>query len=242
MQKKDRYIVLATIVCCLVFWILSTSKIHTPVDLYRHHFPRLVLNQKDLHVIETYTHVEFPSTTKIVRAYWDITENEKLYLYFEFDKNDIQKFMKMPNMDQSEFEHFDGEYIWEKVQDPNHFISTWQPIMKQYRAFLSDKRDEEELKWWAIDKGEIYWEFEIWSAKLRESGVYIDQYILLEEIDATCRVFLYMQWKPLGSRKYMENIRKVFPWHSDWRYREKESVPYPFLDEEERKSLLLKKD
>lgn len=191
-----------------------------------------LLSTKDLHVIESYVHFQFPESTRIVRAYWEGRESIWHYLSFEFDKNNIKQFMESLHWDKEIVGEFSGNLSWHEEQDPQKLDDFTGAIIKDFYGPGSHPPPER-LEWWNPDREKIGLVFCIEEAELKDIPAYVYTFILLEELETTCRAYVYIRWDGFeGSWGYLQRFRKLFPWHPDWKHRERKSKPYPLRNEE----------
>lgn len=195
------------------------------------------LSSRDIQIIESHVKFEFPESTKIIKAYWDIRNSSWLNLFFEFDKKDVKRFMKSVYWNEA-IDKQKRDIAWYKVEDPKRAESLIDPVFKEEHRpiFGSDHgyHEDEELEWWKPNKEKIRWILEVSDAKLRDANVVVERVdIFLEESDKSYRVYFQMSWTGLqGSNSYLQEIRNIFPFDSHWEKRMTESQPYPKLKKE----------
>ena len=217
---KKKYKIAIVVLCVLVFFTYGLfNKIKSSS-------PPSKITAKEIQSIESYLNFEFPESTKVIKAYWHGTDPPHYRFFFEFDKKDFDHFIESFDWD-VELEGYKKDYGWQSEQDFQDFKQLAGPIVKQDRVFLGKPGPSEELVWWKPDTKKIKKVFWINDIKLRNEDVYIvSYYVLLIEAEVTYKAYVQASWTSLDG-SYMTNWWNLFPWHKRWKFRERESVPYP---------------
>jgi hypothetical protein len=232
MKNKKQILYIVLFLFMIVFFCVIAFRDNNVSSL-----PPSVFTQEDISKMESFVNFKFPDSTKIIKTYWDHTDYSRLYLFFEFDKSDVDIFKSGIYWDKA-IDKVVGDMSWKKIQNPYEigFFTPW--VLKMYHApWIKIGRDRsrpsEELEWWKPNKEKIEWAFEISQAKLKNVNVFFNKVvILLENGENSCRAFVFMSWyNTEGAELYMQNIESLFPIDPRWEYRIRESKMNPMLQD-----------
>lgn len=219
---------LLTIILVIIVSLMAFAIVDEIIEIVNNNIKSKKMPPKltagDIKVIEDFANFKFPVSTKTIKTYWYAWDSEKLYIYFEFDRKDINRFMETLGWKEGDFESYKGELHWQKIKDPTE-VNVPLTISKISSNIL---RSDEDLKWWKFDKERIDWGFQIYNASLKNISITLDQFMLLESADETIRAFVSLKWDAFsGSEEYVEKIRKTMPF--GYKERQRESESYPML-------------
>lgn len=220
MNKKTYNIAIISLcVFAVLIFILSEIKIVLP--------PKMI-TAKEIPIIESYLHFQFPKSTKIIKAYWAPGDSTRYYLFFEFDNKDVDRFLKTLHWDEEIEKNYKGDVGWQSEQNVPEIEQLCDPILKADRVFFGTPESSEVLEWWKPNKSKVDKVFWLSDAKLRDVDVYvINVAILLEQLEKTCQVYVYASWESLEDGGYMNKWYHLFPYDEHWKYRETQSIPNP---------------